>query len=99
MAAFVPLFGYTPDPKGADAFVASLPHPTLAEAGPDLKAVKHDVALSRVLLKCSPNWKRGSQPIGSCTGWGGGLACGRALRLRRARRGWSAGGGVRPSVG
>lgn len=75
MAAFVPLFGYDPDPAGADKFVSSLPHPTLAEAGPGLEAVKHDVALSRVLLKCMPSWKRGSQPIGSCTGWGGGLAC------------------------
>ena len=73
--AFVPLFGYAPDPGGAEAFVSSLPHPTLAEAGPGLRTVKHDVALSRVMLKCMPSWKRGSQPIGSCTGWGGGLAC------------------------
>jgi hypothetical protein len=68
--AFVPLFGYTPDPTGAQAFVASLPHPTLAEAGPDLQAAKTDVNLGLALLQCSPSWKRGSQPIGSCVGWG-----------------------------
>lgn len=68
--AFVPLFGYTPDPAGADAFVASLPHPTLAEAGPDLQAAKTDVHLERALLKMFPSWRRGSQPIGSCVGWG-----------------------------
>jgi hypothetical protein len=68
--AFIPLFGYQPDPAGAEAFVASLPHPTLAEAGPDLQAAKQDVHLERALLQCSPSWKRGSQPIGSCVGWG-----------------------------
>lgn len=70
MAGFVPMFGYDPDPAGAEAFVASLAKPTLAEAGPDLQAAKHDVALSRLLMKCMPSWKRGSQPIGSCAGWG-----------------------------
>ena len=35
--AFITFMGYTPDPAGAEAFVASLPHPTLAEAGPDLQ--------------------------------------------------------------
>lgn len=68
--AFVPLFGYQPDPEGSAAFVASLPHPTLADAGPDLQAAKQDVHLERALLQCSPSWKRGSQPIGSCVGWG-----------------------------
>lgn len=68
--AFVPLFGYTPDPEGSAAFVASLPHPTLAEAGPGLQAADQDVNLGHALLKCSPSWKRGSQPIGSCVGWG-----------------------------
>ena len=72
--AFVPLFGYTPDPTGAQAFVASLPRPTLAEAGPELQAAKHDVHLSHLLLKSMPNWKRGSQPIGSCVGWGTAMA-------------------------
>ena len=68
--AFVPLMGYTPDPEGSAAFVASLPHPTLADAGPDLQAAKQPVNLGFALLKCSPSWKRGSQPIGSCVGWG-----------------------------
>ena len=72
--AFVPLFGYTPDPTGAEAFVASLAKPTLAEAGPELEASKHDVSLSQVLVKCMPSWKRGSQPIGSCVGWGTSMA-------------------------
>ena len=68
--AFVPLFGYEPDPRGADEFAASLPHPTLADAGPALQAAKHDVSISELLVKCAPAWKRGSQPIGSCVGWG-----------------------------
>ena len=68
--AFVPLFGYDPDPEGAEAFVSSLPHPTLAEAGPDLQAAKEDVDLGQHLLACMPTWRRGSQPIGSCVGWG-----------------------------
>jgi hypothetical protein len=72
--AFVPLFGYTPDPAGSEAFVASLPRPTLAEAGPELQAAKHDVSLSQLLLKSMPGWKRGSQPIGSCVGWGTAMA-------------------------
>jgi hypothetical protein len=68
--AFLPLFGYEPDPAGAEAFVSSLPHPTLSDAGPDLQAAKVDVHLERALLACSPSWRRGSQPIGSCVGWG-----------------------------
>ena len=72
--AFVPLFGYEPDPEGAEAFVASLAKPTLAQAGPELEAAKHDVALSRLLMQCMPTWKRGSQPIGSCVGWGTAMA-------------------------
>ena len=68
--AFVPLFGYQPDPEGSAAFVGSLPHPTLAEAGPDLQAAPQDVNLGLALLACSKGWKRGSQPIGSCVGWG-----------------------------
>lgn len=68
--AYLPMFGYTPDPAGASEFVASLPHPTLAEAGPQLQTAKHDVSLSELLLALERNWKRGSQPIGSCVGWG-----------------------------
>jgi len=73
--SFLPLFGYTPDPEGSAAFVASLPHPTLADAGPDLQAAKTDVHLERALLQCLPSWKRGSQPIGSCVGWGFAMSC------------------------
>jgi hypothetical protein len=72
--AFVPLFGYTPDPTGAQAFVASLPRPTMAEAGAELQTAKHDVSLSQLLLKSMPAWRRGSQPIGSCVGWGTAMA-------------------------
>jgi hypothetical protein len=74
MAAFVPLFGYTPDPAGAEAFVSSLARPTLAQAGPGLETADHPVHLSRALLRCMPGWKRGSQPIGSCVGWGTAMA-------------------------
>ena len=66
--------GYVPDPEGADAFVASLPHPTLASAGPDLRAANQDVMLYPALLACSPSWRRGSQgQVGSCVGWGSSL--------------------------
>ena len=76
MADFVPLFGYQPDRKGTDAFLASLPKPTLAEAGPDLALDENrDVFLGSALLKCDPNWKRGAQKIGSCVGWGWSLSC------------------------
>ena len=67
--------GYIPDPEGAEAFVASLPHPTLASAGPDLWAANQDVMLYPALLACSPSWRRGSQgQVGSCVGWGASLA-------------------------
>lgn len=67
--------GYVPDPEGAEAFVASLPHPTLASAGPDLRAAGEDVLLYPALLACMPSWRRGSQGnVGSCVGWGASLA-------------------------
>jgi len=67
--------GYLPDPEGAEAFVASLPHPTLASAGPDLRAAGEDVMLYPALLACQPSWRRGSQgQVGSCVGWGSSLA-------------------------
>ena len=67
--------GYVPDPDGAESFVATLPHPTLASAGPDLKAASADVMLYPALLACSPTWRRGSQGnVGSCVGWGSSLA-------------------------
>lgn len=68
-------FGYLPDPEGAESFVATLPHPTLASAGPSLKAANEDVMLYPSLLACSPTWRRGSQGnVGSCVGWGASLA-------------------------
>lgn len=69
-------FGYVPDPAGADAFVASLPHPTLATAAPCFAADEHrEVMLYPALLKCLPGWRRGSQGnVGSCVGWGASLA-------------------------
>ena len=69
-------FGYLPDPDGAAAFVASLPHPTLTTAGPDLVAdQKTDVVLYPALLECLPGWRRGSQGnVGSCVGWAASLA-------------------------
>jgi hypothetical protein len=76
MADFVPLFGYAPDRVGTDAFLASLAKPTLAQAGPDLALDEgRDVFLGSALLKCDPSWKRGSQKIGSCVGWGWALSC------------------------
>ena len=69
-------FGYDPDPAGAEAFAATLPHPTLAQAGPDLVSDgKTEAHLWPALLQCSPGWKRGSQGnVGSCVGWGTSLA-------------------------
>jgi hypothetical protein len=68
--------GYVPDPAGAEAFVATLPHPTLATAGPDLVAdPKRDIVLYPALLACLQNWRRGSQgSVGSCVGWAASLA-------------------------
>ena len=68
-------FGYDPDPAGADAFVATLPHPTLATAAPGFAAdEKREVMLYPALLRCLPNWRRGSQGnVGSCVGWGAAL--------------------------
>jgi hypothetical protein len=67
--------GYVPDPAGAEAFVSTLPHPTIASAGPDLTTDgKTDVFLYESLLRCMPGWKRGSQgSVGSCVGWGSAL--------------------------
>ena len=76
MADFVPLMGYRPNPKATQDFLASLPRPLLADAGPDLQLdTSRDVFLGQYLLKVAPDWKRGSQKIGSCTGWGWGLSC------------------------
>ena len=76
MADFLPMFGYSPDRDATDAFLASLPKPTLAQAGPDLALdEKRDVFLGDYLLQCDPGWKRGAQKIGSCVGWGWALSC------------------------
>ena len=73
---FVPLFGYQPDRKGTEAFLSTLAKPTLAQAGPDLALDEsRDVFLGSALLSVSPGWKRGSQKIGSCVGWGWALSC------------------------
>lgn len=73
---FVPLFGYQPDRKGTEAFLATLSKPTLAQAGPDLALDEsRDVFLGSALLSVAPDWKRGSQKIGSCVGWGWSLSC------------------------
>jgi len=75
MADFVPLFGYAPNRAGTESFLASLAKPTLAQAGPDLALDEgRDVFLGSALLKCDPSWKRWAQKIGSCCGWGFGLA-------------------------
>jgi hypothetical protein len=76
VADFIPLMGYTPDRDGTDAFLATLPRPTLAQAGPDLVLDESkDVFLGQYLLKVAPDWKRGAQKIGSCVGWGWSLSC------------------------
>lgn len=76
MAGFVPLTGYTPNRAATQAFLRSMPRPTLAEAGPDLALDEtRDVFLGQYLLKCDPGWKRGAQKIGSCVGWGWALSC------------------------
>ena len=64
------LFGYSPEPQEAERFVSSLPHPTIATAGPDLVLDDREVTLYEPLLKCMPEWRRGAQGIGSCVGWG-----------------------------
>jgi len=72
---FVPLFGYTPNPEATAAFVSTLAKPTLAQAGPDLVLDEsRDVFLGHALLAVNPGWKRGSQQIGSCVGWGWALS-------------------------
>ena len=68
-------FGYVPDPAGSDAFVATLPHPTLASAAPGFRTdEQREVMLYQALLQCMPGWRRGSQgSVGSCVGWGASL--------------------------
>lgn len=76
MTAFLPMFGYTPNRDATDAFLASLSAPTLMQAGPDLQLDEgRDVNLGAYLLKTDPSWRRASQPIGSCVGYGWSLSC------------------------
>ncbi len=70
-----PQFGWEADPAGAEAFVSSLPYADFSKAAPTLQASKKDVFLGEYLIRLQPNWKRGSQPIGSCVGWGTSLTC------------------------
>ena len=72
MADLLPLMGYVPNRAGTDDFLSSLSHPTLAQAGPNLTLDEtKDVFLGSYLLTLFPQWKRGAQTIGSCTGWAG----------------------------
>ena len=72
---FLPLMGYTPNPQGTEDYLATLAHPTLATAGPDLELDEtRDVFLGHALLAVDPTWKRGAQQIGSCVGWGWALS-------------------------
>ena len=70
----LPLMGYVPNPDATARFVSSLPMPTMADAGGDLAESTTDVMLYPALLSCDPQWRRGSQGIGSCVGWGWSLA-------------------------
>jgi hypothetical protein len=69
-------FGYLPDPAGSEAFVSTLPHPTLASAAPGFTPdERREVMLYPALLQCLPGWRRGSQgSVGSCVGWAASLA-------------------------
>ena len=80
----IPLMGYTPNPKGTEAFLRTLVHPTLATAGPNLALDEtRDVFLGHALLAVDPTWKRGAQSIGSCVGhaWAGGCTMLSALDI------------------
>jgi hypothetical protein len=70
--------GYVPNPKATEKFVSSLRWPTLAEAGPGLKADDNsDVVLWPAILKVKPSYSRVAQAIGSCVGhgWAGSVDC------------------------
>lgn len=66
--------GYSPSPRGTEAFVSSLPRPTLADAAPWLQATGRDTNLADLLLRLDPTFIRKKQPIGSCIGWGWSLS-------------------------
>jgi hypothetical protein len=63
--------GYVPNPKATEKYVAGLKWPTLAEAGPKLKANDNaDVVLWPAIIKVKPSYSRVAQAIGSCVGHG-----------------------------
>jgi hypothetical protein len=74
--------GYTPDPLATRRFVASLPKPTLAQAGPDvLEAASERTALLYRALdrthkaRFGKPWVPHKQGIGDCVSHGWGHAC------------------------
>lgn len=77
-----PQFGYTPRPQETKQFVRSLAKPYLAQAGPELLAVKDrkPVVLYPFLQKAyaahngGKKWVVGAQGIGDCVSWGWGHA-------------------------
>lgn len=86
-------FGLVPDPEGTEAFVASLPKPTLAQAGPGLKLDRNlSIHLGKLLLQVCPSWTRQNQPIGSCCGWGSShvadCTISADLLMRKERESW-----------
>lgn len=62
--------GWVPNPEATDRFVASLPYPTLATAGSQLKDDGKDVVLYPAILRVAPRYSRVAQEIGSCVGHG-----------------------------
>lgn len=70
-------YGYTPDREATKAFLATLPKPTLREAGPELfQAGPETVLLYRPLYRAyeeysgGKKWTVGKQGIGDCVSWG-----------------------------
>ena len=69
------IFGYTPDRKATEKFVAGLKYPTFTDGAKRLALdTSSPTLLYKSLLAVAPWWKRGSQAIGSCVGWGFSLA-------------------------
>jgi len=70
-------FGYTPDPEGVAAFMASLPQPMFRQAGADAMAKSKglDTFLFRAMQKAhraryGSDFVVGKQLNGSCVAWG-----------------------------
>lgn len=65
------IFGYVPDVKATRKFVASLKYPTFTDGAKGITLdTSRPTLLYKGLLTVAPWWKRGSQQIGSCVGWG-----------------------------